>query len=337
MHMADALLSPQVGLTMTVITAATLALAARKTMKDTTFDERKIPMMGVMGAFIFAAQMINFTIPATGSSGHIGGGILLAGVLGPWPALLTITAVLLIQALFFADGGLLALGCNIFNMGVCASLLGYFCVFRPILKNGLSAKKIAVASTAAVILGLQAGSFCVVLETLASNVTELPFSAFAMMMQPIHLAIGAAEGLITAAVLCYIYATRPEIIEAPLAGDRIKPAVSVRKTVVTFALLTVAVGCVLSLFASQHPDGLEWSMEKTAGVAELVRSGGIYDSLAKLAEHTAFMPDYSFELPASVNPNAATSAAGLVGSLMTLAAAGGAAMLIGLFKRKKNA
>ncbi|MEG1800113.1 MAG: energy-coupling factor ABC transporter permease, partial [Synergistaceae bacterium] len=80
MHMADALLSPSVGLTMTAISAATLAYAAKKTMKDTAFDDRKIPMMGVMGAFIFAAQMINFTIPATGSSGHIGGGILLAGV-----------------------------------------------------------------------------------------------------------------------------------------------------------------------------------------------------------------------------------------------------------------
>lgn len=334
--MADALLSPSVGLTMTAISAATLAYAAKKTMKDTAFDDRKIPMMGVMGAFIFAAQMINFTIPATGSSGHIGGGILLAGVLGPWPALLTITAVLLIQALFFADGGLLALGCNIFNMGICACLLGYFCVFKPLLKNGLDTKKITIASVAATVLGLQAGAFCVVLETLASGVTELPFSAFAMMMQPIHLAIGIAEGLITAAVLCYIYGTRPEIIESPLEGDKIKPSVSLRKTVMTFALLTVAVGCGLSLFASSYPDGLEWSMEKTAGAAELVRNGGIYDALAKLTEHTAFMPDYSFELPASVNPNAATSAAGLVGSIMTMAAAGGAAMLIGLFKRKKS-
>lgn len=98
MHMADALVSPAVGGIMLAASAGAIAYSAYKCKDD--LDEKKIPLMGVMGAVIFAGQMINFTIPGTGSSGHIGGGILLAALLGPFPAFLTLTAVLLIQALF---------------------------------------------------------------------------------------------------------------------------------------------------------------------------------------------------------------------------------------------
>ena len=112
--MADALVSPAVGGAMFAASAALIGISARKVREN--FDNSKIPLMGVMGAFVFAMQMINFTIPATGSSGHIGGGMMLAALLGSYPAFLVISAVLIIQALFFADGGLLALGANIFNM-----------------------------------------------------------------------------------------------------------------------------------------------------------------------------------------------------------------------------
>ena len=80
-------------------------------------DDRRVPLMGVLGAFVFAAQMVNFAIPGTGSSGHLGGGLLLAILLGPRAAFIVIASVLIVQALFFADGGLLALGCNVFNLG----------------------------------------------------------------------------------------------------------------------------------------------------------------------------------------------------------------------------
>ena len=123
MHMADALLSPAVGGTMWVATAGTIAYCAKKVQRD--LDDRKIPLMGVLGAFIFAAQMINFTIPGTGSSGHLGGGLLVAILLGPSAAFLTIASVLTVQALFFADGGLLALGCNLFNLGVIPAFVAY--------------------------------------------------------------------------------------------------------------------------------------------------------------------------------------------------------------------
>ena len=121
MHMADALLSPGVGLAMWGVAAAALAGASRRLRQRA--DDRLVPLMGMLGAFVFAAQMINFTIPATGSSGHLGGGLLLAILLGPHAAFVVIASVVTVQALFFADGGLLALGANLFNLGVLPCFL----------------------------------------------------------------------------------------------------------------------------------------------------------------------------------------------------------------------
>ena len=127
MHMADALISPAVGGAMWAVSAAAVAWCSKKVKED--LDERKVPLMGVLGAFVFAAMMINFTIPGTGSSGHLGGGLLLAVLLGPHAAFLVIASILVVQALFFADGGLLALGCNIFNLGF---ILGGLALFRGV-------------------------------------------------------------------------------------------------------------------------------------------------------------------------------------------------------------
>lgn len=110
MHMADALISPIVGGTMWAATAGVATYSIKRL--QTNLEEEKIPLMGVMGAFVFAAQMINFTIPGTGSSGHLGGGMLLAAILGPYAGFIAMASILIIQALFFADGGLIALGCK---------------------------------------------------------------------------------------------------------------------------------------------------------------------------------------------------------------------------------
>ena len=131
MHMADALLSPTVGTAMWGLTAGAIALSSRKVSR--LLDDSRIPLMGVMGAFIFAVQMINFTIPGTGSSGHLGGGLMLAILLGPHAAFLTMASVLIVQALFFADGGLLALGCNIFNLGIFPCFIAYPFIYRRIV------------------------------------------------------------------------------------------------------------------------------------------------------------------------------------------------------------
>ncbi|MBI4792071.1 MAG: energy-coupling factor ABC transporter permease, partial [Deltaproteobacteria bacterium] len=133
MHMADALLSPAVGGTLWGVAGSAIAYSSMKVKKE--LDERKVPLMGVLGAFIFAAQMINFTIPATGSSGHLGGGLLLAILLGAPAAFLAIASVLTVQALFFADGGLLALGCNIFNLGFTTAYLAYPLLVKPLLSG----------------------------------------------------------------------------------------------------------------------------------------------------------------------------------------------------------
>ncbi len=312
MHMIDALVSPTVGAVMWAGSAGAVFYAARKIIK-TEFSEKKLPVMAVSGAFVFAAQMINFTIPGTGSSGHIGGGILLAALLGEFPALLTLSAVLIIQCLFFADGGLLALGANIFNMGVIPCLIVFPLVFRPAFKKSITRRRLSAVAMISAILGLQLGAFGVVLETQASGITQLPFQTFVAMMQPIHLAIGIGEGFVTAAVLVFVYQMRPELIESAVKKEKLEGASSVKKITVVLAILAVLVGGGLSLFASANPDGLEWSMEKVTGSGEIEASGAVYDMVSSIQEKTAFLPDYEFK----AGEGTGTGVSGVIGAVLT--------------------
>ena len=319
--MADALLSPAVGMAMNVVSVGAIAFSVAKVKKD-EFSEKKIPLMGIAGALVFAAQMINFTIPGTGSSGHIGGGILLAGLLGGVPAFLSIAAVLLIQCLFFADGGLLALGCNIFNLGIIPCLIVYPLVFKPLLKRGMDTPRLSLASILAVVLALQLGAFCVVLQTTASGITALPFGTFVTLMLPIHLAIGLVEGIVTAGVLCFVYKMRPEILESATAGERMGDEVSTTKVLAILGAMAIVAAGALSLVASSYPDGLEWSMEKVAGTTELEAEGGIHEDAAAIQESMAFLPNYGFAGAGDEGGALGTSASGLVGAMMTFALAG---------------
>ena len=332
MHMSDALLSPAVGGGMYVASAAALTYAVHK-VKLEDMGQKKLPLMAVTGAFTFAAQMINFTIPGTGSSGHIGGGILLAGMLGGAPALVTITAVLLIQCLFFADGGLLALGANIFNMGVIPCLIVYPLLFRPLLKGKVTRKRITWVTVLSAIISIQLGAFGVVLETLASGITELPFTSFVALMQPIHLAIGVVEGIITAAILNFVYQMRPELLSETIENEPKEQSRSIKKMVVIFAILAVLVGGGLSLYASANPDGLEWSVAKTAGTDELEKSGEAYDLASSVQEKLAFLPDYDF----ADGEGKGTSFSGVIGAALTCLVVGVAGWSISAVKRKKSA
>lgn len=386
MHMADALLSPAVGGTMYALSAGALAYGIRK-IRNNGDEERSLPLMAVSGAFVFAAQMINFTIPGTGSSGHIGGGILLAGLLGGAPALLVISAVLLIQCLIFADGGLLALGANIFNMGVLPCLLVYPLLFRPILRGGITGKRLWLASVLSVVIGLQLGAFGVVCETLLSGVTALPFAQFALLMQPIHLAIGLCEGVITGAVLNFVWQARPELLREALAvpGKTVKPGdalqeelqslnvpemaeygstaaeaqqtvtelpasemsgatlsegagslrqrtMPMRRLLIIGAVCALLIGGGLSLYASAYPDGLEWSMERIAGSTELSADDAAHAQAARIQEQTALLPDYDFADGAGTG----TSAAGILGSVMTAALVGMTGFALSIFRRGKK-
>jgi len=343
MHMADALLSPAVGVTMWGVTAGTIAYCSSKVKRD--LDDRKIPLMGVLGAFIFAAQMINFTIPATGSSGHIGGGLLLAILLGPYAAFLTIASVLIVQALFFADGGILALGCNIFNMGIFPAFIAYPLIYKKIIGQQPSPLKISIASVVGVVTALQLGAFSVVLETVASGISSLPFSTFVILMQPIHLAIGFVEGLVTAAVVSFVYTARPEILQSAVE-NRPLGNIFVRNIILAFLALTLLTGGVFSWYASENPDGLEWSIAKVTGAAEVTGTEkALHHSLAAIQKITAFLPDYSFKSEEGKKEPAAetadkespgkrlgTSVSGSVGAMITL----GLVAIIGLILRRRT-
>jgi cobalt/nickel transport system permease protein len=327
MHMADALLSPAIGGTMWAATAAIIGYSSREVRLAA--DDSRVPLMGVLGAFVFTAQMINFTIPATGSSGHLGGGLLLAILLGPHAAFLCIASVLAIQALFFADGGLLALGANIVNLGFFPCFVAYPLLYKPLAGASPTPGRIVFASVVAGVVGLQLGAIGVVVETAASGIAALPFAKFLLLMLPIHLAIGLVEGLVTAAVVNFVRQADPSLLQAEIVNT---PRRSLRGRVIGVLLVSaVLAGGLLFWFASSRPDGLEWSIARVTGSEELPQAGGgtLHSALAALQARLAFLPGYQFRAAESAEASG-TRVAGLVGGLLTLLLAG----LIGLFLRK---
>ena len=326
MHMADSLLSPTVGLTCSVAAVGMLVYSARKFAAESEHDE-KIPLAGVLGAFVFAGQMLNFAVPGTGSSGHIGGGLLLAALLGPYAAFLTIAAVLVIQCLFFQDGGILALGCNVLNLGLWPCLLG-LPLFRMLRGAQPPGWRHTLAAVAAVVVSLELGAFGVVVETLLSGRTELPFKAFAPLMAGIHLPIAICEGVLTAGVLRFVERVRPGV--AVYMAENVRPPGdqrSARPVLVTLALCALLMAGVFSWFASQKPDGLEWSMGRVSGKEELDRpASGWVARTQQWVAHLAIFPDYDFKKTthAESAPGATggvaksgTSAAGVTGAAAT--------------------
>jgi len=331
MHMADALVAPAVAATMYGLSTISGGYSVKKVRLES--DPKKIPMMGVMGAFVFATQMINFTIPGTGSSGHLCGGMLLSAILGPYAGFLTMIGVLLIQCLLFADGGLLALGCNVWNMAFYGCFIGALLIWKPIMSGKASKPRIILSSILGCVLTLQLGAFSVTIETLLSGITELPFKTFVLTMQPIHLAIGLVEGLITAAVLCFIHEARPELLWGINKDDAKEGKLSLKTTIIVLLVTALVIGGGLSLLASSYPDGLEWSMERIAGTTELESSGAVYDTTDSIISTTALLPDYAFKNSESA---VGTSFSGIVGALIVLGLCIGACYLFKFFKKKEN-
>ena len=351
MHMADALLAPGVAATMYVATGVAAGVSVYKLRKEN--DPQRLPTMAVTAALVFAGQMINYTIPGTGSSGHMCGGMLLSALLGPYAGFLSMIVILAIQCLFFADGGLMALGANVWNMAFYGCFVGYFLIWKPVMHSGWFGKmetkaavraRIITASVIGAVVTLQLGAFSVVLETTMSGITELPFGAFAALMQPIHLAIGLVEGLITAAVLVFVYSSRPELVlEAEPAGRSMPGKRSLKTTLVIIAVVAAVVGGGLSHLASSNPDGLEWALfgneeegysanmgldEENFGVASAAS-----DTAASIQEKTSFLPDYAF---ADSDSPMGTTVSGLVGAAMVAAAALIICLAGGFFRRKQK-
>ncbi len=219
-----------------------LGLAVRRTQGE--ISERQVPLMGVMAAFIFAAQMINFPV-AGGTSGHMLGGALAAIALGPWAGMLVMAAVIGIQALLFQDGGLLVLGANIFNMGLITAAIGYG-LYQATNGRGQTTRLAAVGVAAW--LSVMAGAFFTSLQLWLSGTSAIAVVFPAMM--GVHALIGLGEALITVAALAFILRTRPDILT---------PAEAVRSeqgwVIVGMALALLVV--LLSPLAAADPDGLE--------------------------------------------------------------------------------
>ena len=347
MHMADALLAPQVAATMYALSGTAAGISIYKLKKED--DPQKLPVMAVSAALVFAGQMINYTIPGTGSSGHMCGGMLLSALLGPYAGFLSMIVILAIQCLFFADGGLMALGGNIWNMAFYGCFVGYFLIWRTIMHSswfGAGSKGQRARITAASLIGciatLQLGAFSVVLETTASGITELPFGAFMALMQPIHLAIGLVEGLITAAVLNFVYASRPELLcEVNIDGNH-KGRGSLKGTVIILAVTALVVGGGLSLAASSNPDGLEWALfgNEEEGYAanmgldeeDFGVSSDAADRAESIQEKTSFLPDYAFKGSDSA---AGTTVSGIAGSAIVAAIAVLICFAGGFFRKRK--
>ncbi len=218
-------------------------------------------------------------------------------------------------------------------MGFFSCFVAYPFIYKLIVKKSFTPKRITIGAIAAVVAGLQLGAFSVVLETLISGITELPFASFVLLMQPIHLVIGLVEGIATAAVLCFIRQCNPTLLDG--SGDMNQKTRIAGKRVVTILLvMALIIGGAFSLFASGNPDGLEWSMQGVAGTTELEAEGPAYRLASEIQKITAFLPDYSFKNSSESNAASGTSASGIIGGGITLGFACLAGYLISRSRKK---
>jgi len=325
MHMANELLSIPVATGTLAIAAGSLGFICRKVRRIIAAD--KLALMGILGAFVFAAQMVNFQLPAMpGTSGHMVGAVLLAIILGPHLGAIVISSVVIIQCLIFQDGGLLALGCNIINMGLIPCYLGYF-LYRIVTAGQFSSLKAYVGAILACVLAVEAGAILVPIQAGLSGVLAVPFSTFLITMIGVHFLVGFVEGLITVTVLAYLQQVRPDVVIDSLPGKVRLSRKAVLATLFVFAVIT---GAGLSLLASDFPDGLEWSYTerpdqpdfKTVVTNEDPRINAVDDFQSKYTP----LPDYSIRASKLGQAGAEeaelsagwTSFAGVVGSALTM-------------------
>ncbi len=291
LHIPDGFLSLTVLLICWVIAIVMLAAAISRTNKS--LGEKQVPLMGIMAAFIFAAQMLNFPV-AGGTSGHLLGGALAAIVLGPWAAMLAMTAVIAVQGLLFQDGGLLVMGANILNMGLITVVIGYG-LYRGAI-NRSRKTRLAVAGVAAW-LSVMAGALLTSLQLWLSGTARLQVVIPAML--GVHALIGIGEALITVGALAFILQTRPDLL-----GENSSSAQSGRGWVFAGAIISLAV-VLLSPLASAFPDGLERVAEN--------------HGFLQLAQTSPYEIIPGYTVPFLGDTPLSTVVAGLVGVLIVLA------------------
>ena len=307
MHIPDGFLSVSVSIILWVISVITIGYALRRVNAD--LGERQVPLMGVLAAAIFAGQMLNFTIIG-GTSGHLMGAALATILLGPWAAILVMTCVVAVQALIFQDGGLLALGSNIFNMGIVGVAVSYMAYNTLRRLTGGRRWGLFASGFIAAWLSIEIAALGVALQLALSNTS--PANIAIPAMAGIHALIGVGEGLITVGALAFIVSTRPDLLkgsEGRVAGGRL---------IWVAGLLLALLLAVASPLASANPDGLERVAEQ--------------QNFLDQAQSPLFnlLPDYVF--PGVSNEALATIIAGLLGTLIVF----GVALGIAYARRRKS-
>jgi cobalt/nickel transport system permease protein len=305
LHIPDGFLSLVISLIFWALTVVSVGLAISKTNK--ALGEKQVPLMGIMAAFIFAAQMLNFPV-AGGTSGHFLGGALAAIVLGPWAAILVMTAVIGLQALLFQDGGLLVMGANIFNMGVLTAMVG-FGLYRSVL-NANKTTRLAVAGLAAW-LSTMASALITALQLWLSGTSQLQVVIPAML--GVHALIGIGEAIITVAALGFILQARPDLLESQSVAEK-----GGRGWIYAGVIISI-LAVLIAPFASGDPDGLE-RIAEDMGFLE-----------RGLDAPYQLLPDYT--VPFLGETALSTVVAGIVGALVAL----GIMFLLGGLLKKKEA
>jgi len=307
MHIPDGFLSVVVSLALWAISIAVLAYALKRV--NTDLGERQVPLMGVLAAAIFAGQMLNFTV-AGGTSGHLMGAALATILLGPWAAIIVMTTVVGVQALIFQDGGLLALGSNIFNMGIIGVAVSYFVYHTLQRLAGRSRRVIFVGGFTAAWASIFIASLAVALQLAISGTSPAKLAIPAM--GGIHAIIGIGEGLITLGALALILATRPDVLKAGQQHVTGGAGLWLGGLAIAIAL------AIASPLASAQPDGLEWVAEQK-GFLDAAQ-GPLYQ----------IIPDYV--LPGVSNESLATILAGIIGVVVVF----GVSLGVAYARRKRD-
>jgi cobalt/nickel transport system permease protein len=290
LHIPDGFLNLVISIVFWLATIIMVGLAISKTNKS--LGEKQIPLMGIMAAFIFAAQMLNFPV-AGGTSGHFLGGALAAIILGPWAGILVMTAVIGVQGFLFQDGGLLVMGANIFNMGILTAVIG-FGLYRTVI-NRSRGVRLTVAGLAAWLATMAAALFTS-LQLWLSGTSRLEIVVPTML--GVHALIGIGEAIITIAAMAFIERTRPDLLSAEVT------AASGGRSWIFAGILISLLAVLLSPFASADPDGLE-RVAEDIGFLEASQSAPYQ-----------ILPDYT--IPLLGETALSTVFAGVVGALLVL-------------------
>lgn len=317
MHAPDGFLTAGTAIATGAISAGAIGVALRQT-RDTLKD-KQIPLAGIAAAFVFAAQMFNFPV-AAGTTGHLLGGALAAILLGPSMGAIVVTVVVVVQALAFADGGLTALGYNVFNMAIITAFGGYavFVLLRRVLpSNGAGVIAASgIAAGASVVLSSMAFS----LQWLFGASAPVPFDTVFGLMVGVHLLIGVGEGIITALAVGAVLAARPDLVHGARDLDRAqvadRPRMGWRAFTIAGLLVAVVVATVVSQFAVDNPDGLEF----------VAQEQGFIDSATDHAFGSFPFADYA---TAGVeNETLSLALAGVVGVTVSLVVMGGIVLAV---------